>query len=66
MGEGPIMPAGPRDLVAALGAGDKKIYVAPAMDLVVVRHGGDTGTPQLALSSFDNELWRLLLLAIPE
>ena len=65
-GVGHIIQNGPRDLVAALGTGDKKIYIVPSLDLVVVRHGGDTGTPQLALSSFDNELWRLLLLAIPE
>jgi CubicO group peptidase (beta-lactamase class C family) len=65
-GTGWIIPDGPPDLVAALGLGDKKIYVVPSLDLVVVRHGNDAGTPQLAISSFDNELWRLLMMAIPE
>lgn len=65
-GEGWIIPDGPRDLMAALGTGDKKIYVVPRLDLVVIRHGGDTGTPQSGLSSFDNELWRRLMLAMPD
>ena len=65
-GQGGIIPDGPGDLLAALGTGDKKIYVEPSLDLVVVRHGGDTGTPQSGLSSFDNELWQRLMLAIPE
>lgn len=62
-GIGSIIPNAPQDMVAALGAGDKKIYIVPSLDLVVVRHGDNTGVSQLALSSFDNELWRLLLLA---
>lgn len=62
---GPLMPDGPSDLVAALGAGDKKIYVVPSRGLVVARHGGPTGDPALASSSFDNVFWRMLLEAAP-
>lgn len=62
---GPLMPDAPADLVAALGAGDKKIYVVPSRGLVVVRHGGPTGDPALAASSFDNVFWRMLLEAAP-
>lgn len=62
---GALMPNAPPDLVAALGYNDKKIYVVKSMDLVVVRHGGQSGVPSsLALSSFDNEIWKRLVLAI--
>lgn len=64
-GSGPMMPDAPADLVAALGAGDKKIYVVKSMDLVVVRHGGSTGEPALAASGFDNVFWQKLMLAAP-
>jgi CubicO group peptidase (beta-lactamase class C family) len=63
--EGSLMPSGPPDLVAALGYGDKKIYVVKSKDLVVIRHGGPSNFPvNLALSSFDNEIWKRLMLAI--
>ncbi len=62
---GALMPNAPPDLVAALGYNDKKIYVVKSRDLVVVRHGGQSGAPSsLALSSFDNEIWKRLMLAI--
>ena len=64
-GDGRLIPNAPNDLVAALGVGDKKIYVVPSEQLVVVRHGDATGIPQLALSSFDNVLWQRLNAAIP-
>lgn len=63
---GSLIPSAPRDLVAALGKGDKKIYVIPSLDLVVVRHGeeADTGGGNpLALSTFDEQLWSRLKLA---
>lgn len=63
---GALFPAGPADLYAALGKDDKKIYVVPSLDLVVVRHGPvapDGGG--LAGSAFDNELWERLCLAMP-
>jgi CubicO group peptidase (beta-lactamase class C family) len=37
---GPMWPECPPDAIGALGAMDKKIYVVPSLDLVVVRHGG--------------------------
>ncbi len=64
-GPGPLMPDAPADLFAALGAGDKKIYVVPSLELVVVRHGGPAGEPTMASSSFDNQLWRALMAAAP-
>jgi CubicO group peptidase (beta-lactamase class C family) len=65
-GFGPLIPDAPADLVAALGKGDKKIYVVKSRDLVVVRHGEATGVePQSALSSFDNLLWQKLMAAMP-
>lgn len=59
-----LIPAAPQDLITALGSGDRKIYVVPSHDLVVIRHGAETGTPVAALSSFDNQLWELLSAAI--
>jgi CubicO group peptidase (beta-lactamase class C family) len=64
---GMLVPSAPSDLIAALGKGDKKIYVVPSLDLVVVRHGAeadvDGGSP-LALSAFDEQLWQRLRAAI--
>ena len=60
---GPLIPSAPADLVAALGKGDKKIYVVPSLELVVVRHGEEAdasvGNP-LAISAFDEQWWRRL------
>jgi CubicO group peptidase (beta-lactamase class C family) len=60
---GPLIPSAPTDLVAALGKGDKKIYVVPSLELVVVRHGEEAdasmGNP-LAISAFDEQWWRRL------
>jgi len=64
-GSEPLIPAAPPDVVAALGAGDKKIYVCPALDLVAVRHGGAAGSaPAEALSSFDSQLWTRLMAVV--
>ncbi len=54
----------PGDMIAALGKGDKKIYVIPSKDLVVIRHGDDTGDAVLGPSSFDNLFWEKLMLAV--
>lgn len=61
---GPLVPAAPADLVAALGAGDQKIYVSRSSHLVVVRQGpsASTGTSQ-ALSDWDNQLWTKIVAA---
>jgi CubicO group peptidase (beta-lactamase class C family) len=65
-GSGPLIPTAPADVIAALGAADKKIYVCPSLDLVVVRHGAAAGGTQAeALSSFDSQLWERLMVASP-
>ena len=53
--DGPLIPAAPSDLVAALGALDRKIYVVPSLRVVVVRMG--QAAPD---KGFDQSLWLLL------
>ncbi|MDB5453640.1 MAG: beta-lactamase, partial [Caulobacteraceae bacterium] len=55
-----LIPAAPADLVAALGAQDRKIYVVPSRKLIVVRTG--QATPD---REFDNALWTLIMKAAP-
>jgi len=65
-GSGPLIPTAPSDVFCALGAGDKKVYVAPDMGLVVARHGESAAVARSeALSSFDSELWQRLMAAAP-
>jgi len=54
---GSLIPNAPADTYAALGKNDQKIYVVPSKKLVVIRMGDSAGNVQLAVSSFDNELW---------
>jgi CubicO group peptidase (beta-lactamase class C family) len=54
---GNLIPTAPPDLVAGLGKNDQKLYVVPSQKLVVIRMGESAGNVQLALSSFDTELW---------
>jgi CubicO group peptidase (beta-lactamase class C family) len=54
---GMFAPSAPADMYAALGKNDQKIYVVPSQRLVVIRMGDAAGNSQLAVSSFDNELW---------
>ena len=56
---GPLIPAAPPDLVAALGALDRKLYVAPSLKLVVVRMGD--AAPD---NDFDQQLWLRLMGAL--
>ena len=57
-----LIPTAPEDLVAALGKDDQKLYVSRDLDLVVARLGGKAARRSLnALSSFDSELWTMLL-----
>jgi CubicO group peptidase (beta-lactamase class C family) len=58
--EGPLIPAAPADLVAAEGALDRKLYVAPSLKLVVVRLG-DTAPDK----DFEQQLWLRLMKALP-
>ena len=52
---GPLISEAPDDLVAALGFLDRRLYIAPSLDLVVARTGADAPD-----SDFDEELWKLL------
>lgn len=55
---GPLVPAAPPDLVAALGRDDQKLYVSRRLGLLVVRLGdGADSTRPGALTSFDQQLW---------
>lgn len=56
-----LIPAAPAELVAALGAQDRKIYVVRSRKLVVVRTG------QAALDrGFDQQIWLRLTQAVPK
>jgi CubicO group peptidase (beta-lactamase class C family) len=57
--EGPLIPAAPADLVAALGALDRKLYVVPSQKLVIVRMGA--AAPD---KDFDQQLWLRLKSAL--
>lgn len=50
--DGPLIPAAPADLVAALGALDRRLYIVPSQKLLVVRLG--QAAPDKA---FDQQLW---------
>lgn len=52
-----LVPNAPADMYMALGKDDKKIYVVPSLDVVVVRLGDGAGSTTLGPSGFDNELW---------
>ncbi len=54
---GMLIPSAPKDLVAALGALDRKCYIVPSMKLVVTRLGDQTG------EGFDEQFWSLLMKA---
>jgi CubicO group peptidase (beta-lactamase class C family) len=61
---GPLIPAAPSDLVAALGKDDQKIYVSRSEQIVLVRQGESAGPRRLeTMSSFDNELWTHVMAA---
>ena len=56
--DGPLIPAAPADLVAALGALDRKLYIVPSRKLIVVRMG--QAAPD---KDFDQQLWLRLAAA---
>jgi hypothetical protein len=56
-----LIPAAPADLVAALGALDRKIYVVGSRNLIVVRTG--QAAPD---RGFDQQVWLRLMKAAPE
>ena len=57
--EGPLIPAAPADMVAALGYLDRRLYIVPSRKLVVVRTGAAAEDKQ-----FDQQLWLRLMKAI--
>lgn len=59
-----LVPNAPADMFMALGKDDKKIYVIPSLDAVVVRLGDDAGGSAAGPSSFDNDLWTKLKTAM--
>jgi CubicO group peptidase (beta-lactamase class C family) len=56
-----MIPAAPAELVAALGAQDRKIYIVRSRNLVVVRTG--QAAPD---RDFDQQVWLRLMKAIPK
>jgi len=57
--DGQLIPAAPTDLVGALGAFDRRLYVVPSRKLVVVRTGAATNE-----TDFDQQLWLRLMKVI--
>lgn len=57
--DGPLIAAAPADLVAALGAFDRRLYVVPGRKLVVVRTGATARD-----KDFDEQLWLRLMKVI--
>lgn len=50
---GPLIPAAPCDLVAAFGYLDRRVYLVPSLELVVVRTGA-----AVADEDFDQQIWQ--------
>lgn len=58
--DGPLIASAPDDLIAALGAMDRKLFVVPSLGLVIARNGMSTDP------AFNEEFWRLLMIAAPD
>lgn len=58
---GQLIPSAPRDLIAALGAQDRKLFIVPSAKLLVVRTG--QAAPD---KDFNDRLWQLLMKAMPQ
>ena len=56
-----LIPAAPAELLAALGAQDRKIYIVPSRKLLVVRTG--QAAPD---RDFDQQVWLRLMKVLPE
>jgi CubicO group peptidase (beta-lactamase class C family) len=59
--EGRFIPSAPSDMLSALGAADRKLFVVPSQKLIVVRTG--QAAPD---RDFNDRLWRLLAKAGPQ
>ncbi|MGO4770142.1 serine hydrolase domain-containing protein [Flavobacterium sp. W22_SRS_FK3] len=55
---GSIIPTAPNDMFMALGKNDQKIYVVPSKNMVIIRMGEAADDVNLALSDFDETLWK--------
>lgn len=62
--QGPLIPSAPADLIAGLGKDDKKIYVVPSRDLVVIRLGDEGISSAWAVSGYDEEIWKRIMAVI--
>jgi hypothetical protein len=62
--QGPLSPSAPADLFAGLGKDDKKIYVVPSRDLVVIRLGDEGISSAWAISGYDEEIWQRIMAVI--
>lgn len=58
---GQLIQAGPADLVAALGAQDRKLFVVPSRKLIVVRTGQAAPDREI-----NEKMWQLLNKAMPQ
>lgn len=61
--EGKLIPAAPDDLVAMQGAGDRKLYLVPSLNLVVSRLGFYGGKDGISLN---DAFWAALMQAVPK
>ncbi|MEE3244374.1 MAG: serine hydrolase, partial [Bacteroidota bacterium] len=57
---GKLIPNAPDDLIAGLGANDKKLYVIPSKKMVIIRLGPAAYSEDLGPTSYDNDLWGVL------
>ena len=57
---GPLCPAAPLDLYAALGKNDQKIHVVPSKGWVIVRQGNSSNISSVPIV-FDQQMWLRLL-----
>ncbi|HAX15181.1 MAG TPA: serine hydrolase [Leeuwenhoekiella sp.] len=57
---GKLIPNAPVDLIAGLGANDKKLYVIPSKKMVIIRLGPAAYSEDLGPTSYDNDLWSVL------
>ncbi|MFB3387827.1 serine hydrolase domain-containing protein [Flavobacterium sp. LAR06] len=55
---GSVIPTAPNDTFMALGKNDQKIYVVPSKNMVIIRMGDAADGENLALSDFDETLWK--------
>lgn len=55
---GKLVPDAPDDMFAALGKDDKKLYIIPSKNMVIVRLGDKAQDDLLGPSAYDNLLWQ--------